>query len=420
MSRRTAMVGVLIAMFFFSYFYRTSPAVIAPYLSREFSLGAERLGLLSSIFFTVFAAVQIPLGPALDFIGPRRVISILGAVGALGSLIFALAPSYDICLLGRGLTGLGMSCMYMGTLTVVANWYPPRSFATVTGIVASLGNTGALTATLPLALLAGSMGWRGSFLLFAAINFVLAILVWIMVRDRPSTSTPHFIPPSQKFTPGQAFRAVLGSSYFWTIAILSFFSGGSFLAIQGLWGGPFLMDVFGLTPVGAGSILSSIAIGYIIGCPLIGMISDRVVASRKKLASIILSIYLLTLLLFCTVLRPGQSFLLFPIYFSLGFFASGPVLFLAQLKELFPGQIVGTALTCNNFFSIGGAGVLQYLMGWIIERHPPVERVYPIGAYREAFFLILAGLAVSFVLYLCKAGPRSKNIPARHIVEGSD
>ena len=420
MSRRTAMVGVLIAMFFFSYFYRTSPAVIAPYLSREFSLGAERLGLLSSIFFTVFAAVQIPLGPALDFIGPRRVISILGAVGALGSLIFALAPSYDICLLGRGLTGLGMSCMYMGTLTVVANWYPPRSFATVTGVVASLGNTGALSATLPLALLAGSMGWRGSFLLFAAINFVLAILVWIMVRDRPSTSTPHFIPPSQKFTPGQAFRAVLGSSYFWTIAILSFFSGGSFLAIQGLWGGPFLMDVFGLTPVGAGSILSSIAIGYIIGCPLIGMISDRLVASRKKLASIVLSIYLLTLLMFCTILQPGRSFLLFPIYFSLGFFASGPVLFLAQLKELFPGQIVGTALTCNNFFSIGGAGVLQYLMGWIIERHPPVERVYPIGAYREAFSLILAGLAVSFVLYLRKAGPPPKNLPARHIVEGSD
>ncbi|MGA2959591.1 MAG: MFS transporter [Thermodesulfobacteriota bacterium] len=420
MSRRTAMVGVLIAMFFLSYFYRTSPAVIAPYLSREFSLGAERLGLLSSIFFTVFAAVQIPLGPALDFIGPRRVISILGAVGALGSLIFALAPSYDLCLLGRGLNGLGMSCMYMGTLTIVANWYPPRSFATVTGIVASLGNMGALSATLPLALLAGSMGWRGSFLLFAAINFVLAILVWIIVRDRPSTSTPHFVPPSRKFTPGQAFRAVLGSSYFWAIAILSFFSGGSFLAIQGLWGGPFLMDVFGLTPVGTGSILSSIAIGYIIGCPLIGMISDRIVASRKKLASIVLSIYLLTLLLFCTILQPGRSFLLLPVYFSLGFFASGSVLLLAQLKELFPGRIVGTALTCNNLFSIGGAGILQYVMGWIIERHPPVGRVYPIEAYREAFLLILAGLSVSFILYLRTPEPHPKNVSARHIVEGSD
>ena len=149
MNRRTAMIGVLIAMFFFSFFYRTSPAVIAPYLSREFSLGAERLGLLSSIFFSVFAAAQIPLGPALDFIGPRRVITVLGAVGALGSLIFALAPSFDICLLGRGLTGLGMSCMYMGTLTIVANWYPPRSFATVTGIVASLGNAGALSEGRP-------------------------------------------------------------------------------------------------------------------------------------------------------------------------------------------------------------------------------------------------------------------------------
>ena len=399
MSRRTAMLSVLIAMFFFSFFYRTSPAVIAPYLSREFSLGAERLGLLSSIFFAVFAAVQVPLGPALDFIGPRRVIASLGSLGALGSLIFALAPSFEVCLIGRGLIGLGMSCMYMGTLTVVANWFPPRSFATVTGIVASLGNTGALTATLPLALLAGSIGWRGSFLLFAIINLILAILVWVIVRDRPSPSRVPARSPG-KFGLIQAFRAVFGNSSFWSIALLNFFTAGSFLAIQGLWGGPFLMDVFGLTPVGAGTILSSIAVGYIVGCPLIGTASDRLVASRKKLTIGVLSMYLLPLLLLCAFLRPDRSAYLLPAYFALGVFASGSVLFLAHLKELFPPQIVGTALSCSNFFAIGGAGVLQYLMGWIIERHPAANRVYPLEAYREAFLLLLVGMILSLILYL--------------------
>lgn len=399
MNLRTAMVGVLTALFFFSFFYRSSPAVIAPYLAHEFSLGAERLGLLSSVFFAVFAAAQIPLGPALDFIGPRRVITVLGAVGALGSLIFASAPSFDVCLMGRGLTGLGMSCMYMGTLTIAANWYPPRSFATVTGIVSSLGNAGALTATFPLALLAGSIGWRGSFLLFAAINLILALFVWVVVRDRPTT-LPSISPPvSRKFSPGQAFRAVLGSSSFWPIAILNFFAAGSFLAVQGLWGGPFLMDVFGLSPVGAGSILSAIAIGYIIGCPLTGMISDRLVASRKRLTLVVLSFYLLPLLLLGSFLQPGRAFLLFPVYFSLGLFASGCLLFLAHLKELFPGQIVGTALSCSNFFGIGGAAVLQYSMGWMIERHPAMGRVYPIEAYRGAFFLLIVGLILSLVLY---------------------
>ncbi len=400
MSRRTAMIGVLITMFFFSFFYRTSPAVISPYLAREFSLGAERLGLLSSIFFIVFAAVQFPLGPALDLIGPRRVVTILGAIGALGSLIFALAPSFNVCLVGRGLNGLGMSCMLMGTLTVVANWYPPRSFATVTGIVASLGNTGALIATLPLALLVLSIGWRGSFIFFSAVNAGLSILVWILVRDRPP-GTPLPSPAiSRKRELGKAFQAVLGNGSFWWIAILNFFTVGSFLSVQGLWGGPFLMHVFGLNPVSAGTILSFIAIGYIIGCPLTGMIADRFISSRKKPTLIVLSIYVVPLLLLCTFLKPAQTPYLLPVFFSLGLFASGSVLFLAHLKELFPPEIVGTALSCSNFFAIGGAGFLQYLMGWMIERHPSVGGVYPLQAYRQAFFLLAAGMIVSLLLYL--------------------
>ena len=400
MSGRTAMIAVMISLFFFSFLYRSSPAVISPYLLRDFSLGAEKLGLLSSIFFMVFAVAQVPLGPALDFIGPRKVVSVLGTLGALGSLIFALAPSYDICLLGRGLMGLGMSCMYMGTLTVVANWYPPRKFATLTGIVASLGNTGALTATLPLALLTGSLGWRGSFQLFAAVNLLLAVLAWVIIRDRPPGVANQPGLHSEDFSPGEAFRAVLGTPTFWYIATLNFFTAGSFLAFQGLWGGPFLMDGFGLSPVKVGSVLSMIACGYITGCPLTGMLSDRWVPSRKKLTLIVLSIYLVPLLCLSFFLEPSREQFLFPVYFSIGLFASGIVLSIAHLKELFPPRIVGTALSLNNLFGIGGAGILQYLMGWIIERHPPTGRIYPIEAYRESFFLLLVGMVGALLLYL--------------------
>jgi len=400
MSRRTAMLAVMVSLFFFSFFYRTSPAVISPYLLRDFSLGAEKLGLLSSIFFIVFAVAQVPLGPALDFIGPRKVVSVLGTLGAMGSLTFALAPSYGVCLLGRGLTGLGMSCMYMGSLTIVANWYSPRQFATLTGIVSSLGNTGALTATIPLALLAGSLGWRGSFHLFAAVNLLLAVLAWVIIRDRPARAANQPVLPPEDFSLGKAFRAVLGTSTFWFIATLNFFTAGSFLAFQGLWGGPFLMDGFGLSPVEAGSILSMIAFGYIIGCPLTGAISDRLVPSRKKLTLILLSLYLVPLLSLSFFLRPGRDYLLFPVFFSIGLFASGVVLSIAHLKELFPSRIVGTALSLNNLFAIGGAGILQYLMGWIIERHPAAGRVYPIEAYREAFLLLLGGMSGALLLYL--------------------
>jgi predicted MFS family arabinose efflux permease len=399
MERRLPMVGVLIAMYFFSYYYRISPAVIAPYLAHEFSLGAERLGLLASIFFYVFAFAQFPLGPALDSIGPRRVISALSATGAVGSLIFALAPSFGLCLFGRALMGLGMSCMFMGTLMVVALWYPPRVFATLAGRVSALGNTGALTAAVPLALMAESVGWRASFLIFAAINSFLALSIWLAVRDHPVPEENGRLPVRETYAAREAYRKILGTPSFWGIAALNFFATGSFFSIQSLWAGTFLMDVFGLKPREAGWLISCLTGGFIIGSLLTGRISDRWGFSRKRQALVTLGLYLVPLLLLSTAVRQGREFLLYPVYFSTGFFASGAVLPLAHLKELFPRQIIGTALTLSNFFAVMGIAVLQYLMGWLIEGYPATGGVYPPEAYRDAFFLLVAGMAVALILY---------------------
>jgi len=399
MGRRSSMMAVLIAMYFFSYYYRISPAIMAPYLMQEFSLGAERLGFLASIFFYVFAFAQFPLGPALDSIGPRAVISALSAIGALGSLIFALAPSFIICLFGRALLGLGMSCMLMGTLMVVAIWYPPRSFALLAGMVSALGNTGALTAAVPLALLAESVGWRTSFLFFAGINSLLALSIWLTVRDHPPRQGNGPSPAAEKYAVSQAYRRILSTPSFWGIATMNFFTTGSFFAIQSLWGGTFLMDVFGMRPRETGWLISCLTAGFIAGSLVTGKISDHWRVSRKRQALITLGLYLIPLLLIGTTVRPGRESLLYPAYFSTGFFASGVVLILAHLKDLFPRQIVGTALALGNFFSVIGIAMLQYLMGWLIERHPAVGGVYPAEAYRDAFFLLVAGMAAALILY---------------------
>jgi sugar phosphate permease len=412
MTRRSAIFAILSAAFFMSFFYRTTPAVIAPYLSQEFSLGAARLGLLSSIFFYVFAAFQIPLGPLLDKLGPRLMIATLAAVGAAGSLLFAIAPSFNLCLLGRGLMGLGMSCMYIGPLAVIAIWYPPRSFASMVGLLTALGNTGALIATLPLAILVEGIGWRHAFLIVAGVTLVLAFLVWLIVRDHPAPdATPASVGSAEGGNPAAAtavekwpifsvFRLIFANPSFWAIAGLNFFTTGSFSAILGLWGGPFLMDVFAMSPAGAGKFLSILSIGYITGNPLVGLLSDRMGTSRKKMTIAGLALYLLPLTLLCTVVRgPATSFLLYPVYFAIGFFAATNILPWTHLKELFPRRIIGTALTCSNFFAISGAAVLQYLMGVIIERYPAVDRVYPPEAYRDAFLLLLVGMAIAILFY---------------------
>jgi predicted MFS family arabinose efflux permease len=317
----------------------------------------------------------------------------------VGSLIFALAPSFAVCLFGRALLGLGMSCMFMGNLMIVALWYPPRLFTTLAGLVSALGNTGALTAAIPLALMAESVGWRASFLIFAGINAILALFIWLVVRDHPPSEETGHPPLREKYALGQAYRIILGTPSFWGIATLNFFATGSFFSIQSLWAGTFLMDIFGLNPTEAGWLISCLTAGFIVGSVLTGNIADRWRVSRKRQALITLGLYLIPLLLLSTAVRQGREFLLYPVYFATGFFASGIVLPLAHLKELFRQQIVGTALTLSNFFGVMGIAVLQYLMGWLIERYPPIGGVYPAEAYRDAFFLLVAGLAVALISY---------------------
>ena len=276
----------------------------------------------------------------------------------------------------------------------------------------ALGTLGALVAGYPLAILAGSIGWRYCFLLFCAVNLVLSVLVWVTVQDHPPSTDfadpAGKIAPQEKFAIRRTFQEVLRNSSFWLIVTVNFFIHGSFFAIQSLWGGPFLTDVFGLTPAGAGIVLSLIPIGYITGNPLIGWVSDRVMIPRKRLAMVLLPLYLIPLLLFCTLLSPHTTYLLWPVYFSLGLFAGGGILTIAHMKELFPRRIVETALSLQNLFAVAGGAILQHLMGVIIEGFPRVGGVYPPQAYRAAFLLPLVGVTVAILLY-----SRTKSLPAK-------
>ena len=256
-----------------------------------------------------------------------------------------------------------------------------------------------MTAAVPLALLAESVGWRTSFLIFAGINSLLALSIWLTVRDHPPRQGNDAPPAPQKYAASQAYRRILSTPSFWGIAVMLFFTTGSFFSIQSLWAGTFLMDVFGMRPREVGWLISCLTAGFIVGSLLTGKISDHWRISRKRQALITMGLYLVPLLLIATTLRQGRESLLYPVYFATGFFASGGVLIVAHLKELFPRQIVGTALALGNFFAVIGIATLQYLMGWLIERHPAVGGVYPAEAYRDAFFLLFAGMAAALIFY---------------------
>jgi MFS family permease len=256
MPRRWIVFILATSLFFLSQFYRTSSAVIASELIRDLSLDTEGLGLMSASFFYAFAITQIPISLLLDKIGPRRLMTFLTLLGILGAVIFSLADSLSLGLFGRILLGVGMACNLMGTFKLLTEWFEPLIFATLTGLVVATGTFGNIMATTPLVMLVERIGWRQSFQLIAAINLVLVLTLYIVVRDRPSDAIRNGAGKAPSISFKQAFfnlAMLLKDRDYWIISVASFVRYGTFAAFQALWAGPFLREVMGYSAVNGSS-----------------------------------------------------------------------------------------------------------------------------------------------------------------------
>ncbi|MBW2040235.1 MAG: MFS transporter [Deltaproteobacteria bacterium] len=381
------------------YFHRLCPAVVAVDMMRDLHAGGALLGFLGSAYFYPYALMQLPAGLLSDSWGPRRTITLFFSVAFVGSLLLGLAPSLFWAIFGRTLVGVGVSMLFVPTLKVLAEWFRTREFATMTAILMAMGGLGSLTAATPLALLSVWIGWRFSFVVVGIFTFILAILVWLFVRDRPadldwpSPSEPagHSPPPIGLL---EGMKKVLTYPRFWPVAIWFFFDCAVFFSFGGLWGGPYLMQVYGFTKAQAGQILSMLAIGMIVGSPLLSFVSNRILQGRKSV--LILSSFALlcltALLAFYTEELSLPS--LYLICLGLGIFSSAIVVVgFTTTKELFPVQMAGTSTGLINLFPFAGGAVFQPLLGYLLERQGQVEGAFTLAGYEQAFFaLFLCGL----------------------------
>jgi MFS family permease len=177
--------SILSLLYIFSQFFRVSNAVIAPNLIQDLGLNAETLGILGGAYFYSFALLQIPMGPMLDRIGPRIVVTLFPLIGALGAFLFALSGSFTSALLGRILIGLGMAPVLMGSMKVFILRFPPEKFATLVGTILSVGTLGNIFAASPLAYLTSVIGWRVTFILAGGITILLAFFgLWVLGGEK--------------------------------------------------------------------------------------------------------------------------------------------------------------------------------------------------------------------------------------------
>ena len=347
------------AGYFVSFLLRNVNAIIAPDLSAALGLSAADLGVLTAAYFLTFASIQLPLGILLDHYGARRVEAFLLLIAALGCIGFALGTNLFELVGARALIGLGVSACLMASFKVLAVWYPPERLPSLNAAVMVAGGLGALAATTPLARGVDWLGWRHMFFVLAALTTLVAIVVFTTPEKPNTRSTESFKRQLQ------ALADILKSSVFWTYAPMTASGLGGFVALQGLWAVPWLMDVSGETRDGAAfhMLLTTVAMvcGWLATATLVDPLR-RLGVSPGQFMTICNLIGLL--LMGCLWLGVGDTRL---IWFLRGvFYAVGNIAF-ADLTARFAPTLAGRVNTALNFCTFMGAFGVQIGYGILLN-----------------------------------------------------
>lgn len=389
--RRWVVLGVVVLAYVLSFFQRFAPAGIAPDLAAAFHTTAASLGVLAATYFYVYTVMQIPTGVLVDTLGPRRILLLGGVVSGLGSVIFGVAPSLDLALLGRTLVGLGVSVTFIAMLKIVALWFEERRFATITGVAMLVGNLGSVLAGAPLSAMAQSVGWRAVFVGVGAASLLIGLACWWLVREPQATSSATARVDRTVIL--QGLLSVLKNPATWPAAIVVTGVSGSFFAFAGLWATPFLMQAHGLSREIAARHLSLYFAGFAIGCLLLGTLSDHL-GRRKPVMIATTHLYALCwlALLLVPAFPPGWSY---PLFAAMGLFTASFTLSWACAKEVNPPQLSGMSTSVANMGGFLGGALLQPLVGWVMDLSwsgvlQGGVRIYQAGDYHAGLLLLTA------------------------------
>ncbi|MBI4964489.1 MAG: MFS transporter [Desulfomonile tiedjei] len=377
-----------------SMFYRVSTAVISPSLINDLGFTNAQLSDLAAVFFYAFALSQLPIGVALDRVGARITMAFLALAAVGGALLFATGSTPAHLVVARVFLGIGMSGNLMVVLALLATWFPVNRFAFLSGLVVAVGVLGDLLAATPLALLSLSIGWRASFLVFAAINAIVVGTLLFVMRDHPPGHSPA---PSEKQSLFGGLAELAKMYSYWAISLGSFVRYGYFAALRALWAGPFLIYGLGLGEIAASNALLIMGVGYMVGLPLGGSLSDSVLRSRKQivLGSLVASCFVTLSFVWLAPSTPLWYVLL--VFFVLGVMSAPGQIMYAHIKELLPPSMVARAITAVNLFTVLGAGVMTQLLGLVIEAEP--SRLSGPDDFRSLWYVGVAALVIVSILY---------------------
>lgn len=390
------------ACFGYAFFHRVTPSIMVSDLMREFAVGAAVLGNLSALYFYTYAGLQIPVGVMIDRWGARAMIAISVALAAGGGLMFALATSIYPAYAARLLIGAGSAAAFVGTLTLVSRWFPPHRFAFLSGMTMMVGLAGGVSSQGPLAHVVELIGWRDMQLAGAAFGFALALTVWLVVRNAPGPRARRPATRADDGRPGlmATLAAVVVRPRIWNIALVAAALSGPMLAFGGLWGVPYLMLRYGLARPDAAFCTSLLFLGWAVGAPLGGWLSDHLGLRKTPLViAASLPLAAMTILFFV----PGIPFAVAAIIiFFIGLSSSMMVLCFALAREISRPETHGSVTGFVNAFTVGSGALLQPIIGLVLDWQwdgamAEGVRVYTVEAYNVAFLSLIASGVLGLV-----------------------
>ncbi len=367
-----------------SQFYRAFLAVLSPVLKADLGISADDLATASGAWFLAFAVMQIPIGAALDRVGPRLTAAVLHAVGGVGVVLFASAQGPVQIQVGMALIGVGCAPVLMASYYIFARIYPAAIFATLAAFIIAIGNLGNIAASVPLAWSIDAYGWRATMWGMAVVTFAVAALVLFTVRD------PARLPEG----PRGSLLDLLRMWQLWPIMIMMAACYAPGASLRGLWVGPYYADVFGADAARIGAVSLVMGLAMIAGNFAYGPL-DRVFGTRK---GVIIGGNLVVLAAFAGLWVWPDDAGWWPIAMIVligAFGATFPVV-MAHGRAFLPAHLMGRGVTLINLFGIGAAGLVQVATGRI---HAGAAGLAAPAQY-GAVFLFLAGVvALGLVIY---------------------
>src|SRR3954471_8567566 len=398
-----------------SHFFRASNVTIGLDLMQDLNIGPEALGALTGAFFFGFASMQIPCGFLFDRFGPRRSVAGMLVVATVGGIVFTVAPSWPELLTGRVLMGCGFGVMLIGSMVVITRWFPPDRFSTVTALVMSIGLLGNLIATTPLAWASQAIGWRAVFGIAVGFTALAAVAVWLVVRDAPSGHPFLARSPEPPRLMLQGLFEVLGNRQLRPILAMNFCNYACTFTVQGLWGGPYLREVYGFSAIEAGNVLLAAVVAYQCGMLAFGPL-DRLLDTRKGIATGGTRVIVATLGVLALASR-APSWLPVAAILIIGFFSASSTMVMTHGRGIFPDRLIGRAVATINTFVMLGVACMQTLSGLIVGSFEPLAGgARSETAYRALFAVLTVVLGSAILVYSRSRDVKpSEEMQARHL-----